>query len=86
MTLNFKEKCLVILGELKFIVVDNDMKVETLLKGVQDSKYSIETLILMKEAAPSIKQKCTAAGVEILSFKEVCALGKSALKAFVVRF
>ena len=55
------------------------------MKGVKDGKYSIELLIVVKEPTLEMKEKAKIARVELLSFKAVCALGKSAIKPFVVR-
>jgi len=74
---------IVTLCELKIVVVDTNLKVDTLLKGVEDGKYSIKLLIVVKEPTSEMTEKAKIAGVELLSFKAVCALGKSAIKPFV---
>ena len=71
-------------GELKIIVVDNNKKSETLLKGISEGRYKIDLIVTMEKPSDSVSATAAEAGVKVITFEDMEAAGKENLQEFVV--
>jgi len=74
---------IVTLCELKIIVVDNNTKSETLLKGISDNRYTLDLIVSMEKPSESVAASAAEAGVKLMTFEGVEAAGKEDLQEFV---
>jgi len=71
------------LCELKIIVVDNNKKSETLLKGISEGLYQLDLIVTMEEPTDSVSSAASEGGVKLMTFDEVETVGKDNMKEFV---
>ena len=72
-------------GELKFIIVDNNVKAKTLLEDYKNDHLKIDTIICMETPNDDVKKLAEETNAKIKTFAEIEEIGKNNLKDFVVR-
>jgi long-chain acyl-CoA synthetase len=70
--------------ELKIVVVDKPVKAITLLTGVKNGDYPLDTIVVMDTITDDVTAGATDTGVTVKSFDDVLQLGKDNFHDFVV--
>lgn len=70
--------------ELKIVVVDKPVKAMTLLTGVKNGEYPLDTIVVMDTITDDVTAGAADTGVTVKSFDDVLQLGKDNFHDFVV--